>query len=153
MMSYLTPILTNPLFQLVLATVCGMAIGVEREISGKPAGVRTCSLVCVGSTLFAIASYHFSVPPDFISAADPTRIAAQIVSGIGFLGAGVILIDKGHKVVGLTTAAAVWVVAAIGMAIGFVMYKVALETTVLTIIIMFGIGAMERRFGKKANRH
>src|SRR5690242_8660028 len=100
------------LLQLGLATVCGGWIGLERELSGKPAGLRTNILICVGATLFTSLSVALS-----LGRGDPARIAAQILPGVGFIGAGTILHTRG-SVSGLTSAATIWVVAAIGMALG-----------------------------------
>jgi putative Mg2+ transporter-C (MgtC) family protein len=121
------------LLRLVLAALLGGAIGMERELRERQAGLRTHLVVCVGSALFTLVSaYGFR---DFIEAGnafakiDPTRIAAQIVTGIGFLGAGAI-IRQGLSVRGLTTAATLWLVAAIGMAVGIGYYDAALIATI-----------------------
>lgn len=103
--------------KLALATFLGGVIGWEREASGKAAGLRTNILICVGAALLTELSIHFSTIPDGVPRWDPARISAQVVSGIGFLGAGTILQSKG-TVTGLTTAATLWVVAAIGMSAG-----------------------------------
>lgn len=123
------------LFQILFAALCGLFIGFERQIHGSQAGVRTYSLVCLGSCLFGIASTHAAGAAFYQSIADPTRIAAQIVSGIGFLGAGIIFKDN-NKVHGITTAANVWVVAAIGLAIAFKMLFLPLATTILVLFIL-----------------
>jgi putative Mg2+ transporter-C (MgtC) family protein len=115
---------------LLVALGLGAAIGLEREISDKAAGLRTNILICVGSCLFMVVSKNFTG----VVGADPTRIAAQIVTGIGFLGAGAIM-HEGERVVGLTTAATTWVVAAIGMAVGVGDYSIAAFTTVLTLLV------------------
>jgi putative Mg2+ transporter-C (MgtC) family protein len=99
------------LLKLLFACLAGGLIGVEREFRDKSAGFRTLILICLGATLFTMMS------PRFAAIGDPGRIAAGIVSGIGFLGAGVILRDRG-RIMGLTTAATIWMTAAIGMAIG-----------------------------------
>ena len=104
--------------KLVVAILLGSLIGLERETHGRPAGLRTHVLVCMGSTLFTIASYVIAGPQRAVGPInDPGRLAAQIVTGIGFLGAGTI-IHQGSVVRGLTTAASIWAVAAIGIAIG-----------------------------------
>lgn len=121
--------------QILLATLCGLAIGLERQIHGSQAGLRTYSLVCLGSCLFGIVSTHASGAAYYQSVADPTRIAAQIVSGIGFLGAGIIFKDR-SRVHGLTTAANIWVTASIGLAIAFEMFVIPLVTTILVIMIL-----------------
>jgi len=116
--------------RLVTAVVLGGIIGAEREYHKRPAGVLTLPLVALGSALMTIIS--FSVP----GTPDPTRIAAGIATGIGFIGAGSILKIK-DSVRGITTAAAIWVVAALGMAAGFGMYMEAIIATALGIIIVF----------------
>src|ERR1043166_8297676 len=103
----------DDLVKLLFALVLGGLIGWEREFSDKPAGFRTITLICVGSTLFTI----FSLKIGTVSGSDSSRIAAQIVTGIGFLGAGAI-IRRGEAVSGLTTAATIWFVASIGMGVG-----------------------------------
>lgn len=119
--------------RLVLATVIGIILGVEREYVGKPAGMRTYALVTLGATVFTVISeYGFS---DSGGVVDPSRIASQIVTGIGFLGAGVIIF-RGVKVEGLTTASGLWVSAAIGMAIGAGMYIIAVSAAILAFIVM-----------------
>jgi putative Mg2+ transporter-C (MgtC) family protein len=123
------------LLRLGVAAVLGGAIGMERELRERQAGLRTHLVVCVGAALFTLVSaYGFE---DFFAATgtrtDPTRIAAQIVSGIGFLGAGAI-IRQGLSVRGLTTAASLWLVAAIGMAAGAGYYSAALITTGLALL-------------------
>ncbi|MBS3083923.1 MgtC/SapB family protein [Candidatus Pacearchaeota archaeon] len=114
--------------KLVLAVIFGFLIGVERESRNKPAGISTHSFVIAGSMVFAYLSYN-------IGAGDPARIAAQIVTGIGFIGAGMILKGNNGTVVNLTTAASIWLAAAIGMAIGFGFYFVAALCTVASIFI------------------
>src|SRR5690554_2045638 len=109
------------LIRLLLAAILGGLIGLEREISGKPAGLRTNILICVGAALLTELSLGIGLLTPERPNADPARIAAQIVSGIGFLGAGTIIQARG-SVVGLTTAATLWVVAAIGMAVGAAAY-------------------------------
>ena len=116
--------------RLVLAGVFGAAVGYERRSADKPAGLRTLSLVALGSALFTIISiFGFET-------ADQSRVAAQIVTGVGFLGAGTIL-RSGVTVSGLTTAATIWAVAAIGMAVGSGMYIASATGTVLILIILF----------------
>jgi putative Mg2+ transporter-C (MgtC) family protein len=123
--------------KLLLAFGCGAAIGLERELSDKPAGLRTNMLICVGSTLITMMSLHVALTyaTRQINIADPGRITAQIVSGIGFLGAGSIIQARG-AVHGLTTAATIWVMAGIGIAIGSGAYGPAVATTVLLLAIL-----------------
>jgi putative Mg2+ transporter-C (MgtC) family protein len=116
--------------RLVLAAVFGAAVGYERRSSDKPAGLRTLSLVAVGSALFTIISaYGFET-------ADQSRVAAQIVTGVGFLGAGTIL-RSGTSISGLTTAATIWATAAMGMAVGSGLYIAAVGGTVLMLAILY----------------
>jgi putative Mg2+ transporter-C (MgtC) family protein len=125
--------------RLGLAGVLGGAIGVERELRDREAGIRTHLLVSLGSALFTLVSaygfHEFLTSGDVVVRADPTRIAAQIVTGIGFLGAGAI-IREGLSVRGLTTAATLWIVAAIGMACGAGWYGPAVITTLFTILAL-----------------
>ncbi len=135
------PTLTWPhvLLRLVLAAALGGAIGLERELRERQAGLRTHLVVCLGSALFTIVSAYgfreFLVHGGSVVRADPTRIAAQIVSGIGFLGAGAI-IRQGLSVRGLTTAATLWLVAAIGMAAGAGYYSAALFATAAGLLTL-----------------
>jgi putative Mg2+ transporter-C (MgtC) family protein len=116
--------------RLIIACILGGFIGLERESHGRPAGLRTHILVCVGSTLIMVVSaYAF---PEFGLARDPARLAAQVVSGIGFLGAGTIM-REGANIRGLTTAASLWVVAGIGLAVGSGFYIPAVITAVLAV--------------------
>ncbi|MEM4466245.1 MAG: MgtC/SapB family protein [Nitrososphaerota archaeon] len=116
-------------FRLLIAVVLGSIIGYEREKVDKPAGLRTHMLVALGSCLFTILSlYGFP-------GSDPARIAAYVVAGIGFIGAGAILQTR-KRVIGLTTAASIWVSASIGMAVGVGFYILATITTILTYIIL-----------------
>jgi putative Mg2+ transporter-C (MgtC) family protein len=128
------------LLRLALAATLGAAIGLEREIREREAGLRTHLLVSLGSALFTITSaygFHaFLASGQSVVRADPTRIAAQIVTGIGFLGAGAI-IRQGLSVRGLTTAATLWVVAAIGLASGAGYYSAAVITTVLVLVSLW----------------
>ena len=125
------------LLQLGLAILCGGWIGFERELSGKPAGLRTNILICVGATLFTSLSFVLSE-----GRGDPARVAAQILPGVGFIGAGTILHARG-SVTGLTSAATIWVVAAIGMALGAARYVEALGATVLVMFVLWGLGRFE----------
>jgi putative Mg2+ transporter-C (MgtC) family protein len=131
---------------LLLAAVLGATIGLEREITGKEAGLRTMMLICIGSALLTELSVSMATG----SLSDATRISAAIVSGIGFLGAGVIITDRG-RVRGLTTAATIWVVAAIGIACGAGQYVEAIGTTVLVLVVLVPLRWWERRI--PASRH
>ena len=137
--------------RLILAAVFGAAIGLERERKDWTAGMRTHMLVCVGSTLMMmVSSFGFSdvLTNDKITL-DPSRVASQIISGIGFIGAGTIMFLKPATVLGLTTASGLWTVAGIGMATGGGMYFAASATTVLTLIILWGMQPIQKRFSKK----
>src|SRR5256886_11655451 len=123
--------------QVGLATLLGGAIGLERELGGKPAGLRTNIRLCSGSVLYPQVSIAMVG-----AAADPTRVAGQIVTGVGFIGAGTILHARG-AVVGLTSAATIWVVAAIGVALGSGYYAEALVTTLVVLIVLQGLGRVE----------
>ena len=131
-------------FMLLLAAVLGGAVGLERELSGKPAGFRTNLLICVGAALLTDLSVLIGGMAANPANADPGRIAAQIVSGIGFLGAGTIIQARG-AVVGLTTAATLWVVSAIGIAVGAGQYLEATGTTVLVLLALLVLGKVESR--------
>jgi len=116
--------------RLLLAAALGAIVGYQRERAGKPAGLRTHTLICVGTALFTIASiYGFS-------GASPAQVAAGIVAGIGFLGAGAIFHRGGGIVEGLTTAATIWAVAAIGLTAGAGLYLISAITTVVVLIVL-----------------
>src|SRR6202142_2280812 len=136
--------------RLVLAAALGSVIGVERERLSWAAGLRTHMLVCVGSSLIMLVSaFGFAdVLGQKNVVLDPSRIAAQVVSGIGFLGAGSILL-RGEVVRGLTTAASLWTVAAIGLAVGGGLYVEAVAATILILIILAGIKPLEERFQQR----
>jgi putative Mg2+ transporter-C (MgtC) family protein len=135
------------LMRLVIAAALGCLIGFERERLLWAAGIRTHMLVCVGSCLIMIVSaYGFaSVITENHVILDPSRIAAQVVSGIGFLGAGSIL-ARGEIVKGLTTAASIWAVAAIGLAVGGGLYLAAIASTVIILLILAGMKPLEEAY-------
>jgi len=130
--------------RLFVTLVLAIAVGCEREWHGHPAGIRTMALVGVGACLFT----GMGMETIFGARVDPTRIAAQIVTGVGFLGAGTIL-RSGGEVHGMTTAATIWVVAALGMAVGFGFYGVAIFTTALVLLTLVAIRPLEHRFFKR----
>jgi putative Mg2+ transporter-C (MgtC) family protein len=137
------------------AAVLGSAVGLDRERLEWAAGLRTHMLVCVGSALMMIVSaFGFADvlgTPNVVL--DPSRIAAQVVSGIGFLGAGTILLSRQQVVRGLTTAASLWTVAGVGLAVGGGMYLAATSATALTILILAAIKPLEKRlFGRLRHR-
>jgi len=136
--------------QLILATFLGALIGLEREIKRKEAGLQTYSLVALGTCLFTII--FFELFNSFFGKTgisfDPSRIIMAIAIGIGFIGAGVIF-RQSSGIVGLTTAAGLWVTAAIGIAIGAGLYFLAIFTTFLTFLILAGFGLLEEKILKK----
>jgi putative Mg2+ transporter-C (MgtC) family protein len=133
--------------KLIVALFCGGLIGLERELKNKSAGIKTNMLICVGSMLFTALSVMvaFDGAGENYRPGDPGRIGAQIVSGIGFLGGGAILQSKGN-VVGLTTAASIWLVAAVGMWIGVGQLELALFVTVLMVLVLVSVNLFENRF-------
>ncbi len=134
----------SSIFKLVLSMILGCVVGYERKRKGQIAGVRTFSLICMGATLAMMLSVY--VPQVYLGLknGDPSRIAAQVVSGIGFLGAGAIIQMKG-SVRGLTTAAGIWMVAAIGMAVGVGMYMISIVATALILFILLQLEQIEHR--------
>jgi putative Mg2+ transporter-C (MgtC) family protein len=132
------------------AFLCGAAIGLERQLRGKVSGVRTSTLICVGTSLF-VALGAVMAP----ERGDPTRVVGQVVTGIGFLGAGVILSRDG-KILGVTTAAVIWVLAALGALIGAGYLQAAFVGTLVTILILVGVEGLEnlweRRRGSRVSR-
>jgi putative Mg2+ transporter-C (MgtC) family protein len=139
------------LIRLLLASLFGALIGLERERKDWTAGLRTHMMVCVGSSLIMMVSaFGFS---DILGTEhvvlDPARIAAQVISGIGFIGAGTILFQKQGTIRGLTTASGLWTVAAIGLATGGGMYFAAGVTTIIALIILWALQPLERRYSKR----
>lgn len=134
---------TEHIVRLVLAMVLGGVIGLERELRDKPAGFRTIILICVGACVLTILSQIIGGPDR-----ESTRIAAQIVTGIGFLGAGAILRDRAN-VIGLTTAATIWAVAAIGMAVGFGRLPLAVLGTIVILVALFVFDVFEHWIGER----
>jgi len=119
------------ILRLLLATALGTIIGYQRERAKKPAGLRTHVLICLGAALFTVVSiYGFGV------ASDPARVAAGVVVGIGFIGAGVILHREGEIVAGLTTATTIWAVAGIGLAAGAGLYLISVVATALVLAVL-----------------
>ncbi len=127
--------LTNSMFRMVLSMMLGVIIGAERKRKGQIAGIRTFSLITMGACLAMLLSIY--VPQEYMGLknGDPGRIAAQVITGIGFLGGGAIIRAKG-SVKGLTTAAGIWISAIIGMAVGIGMYVVAVGATMLILIVL-----------------
>ena len=129
------------IIKILFAFLLGVIIGIERGITNKAVGFRTLSLVCVGSCGFTLISIHG------FKEVDTARIAAQIVTGIGFLGAGAIL-HKGYITKGLTTAAALWVTAAVGMACGTGMFILASMITLISLILLWVLKPVKKRLGQ-----
>ena len=118
--------------RLLLAAGLGAVIGFQREMAKKPAGLRTHILICLGSALFTVVSVL-----GFSGSVDPARVAAGVVTGIGFIGAGVIFRGmRGDKVMGITTAASIWVTSAIGIAAGVGLYIIAVSVTIITVLVL-----------------
>lgn len=139
-MDWTEPLTASFWIRLAVGLTCGGVIGLERQLRGKPAGMRTSMLVCLGTLFYVrlgaqLGSEH----------GDPTRVLGQVVSGIGFLGAGVIL-TRGGQVIGITSAAVMWMLAAIGSAVALDHLGAALATTALTVLILLGLNALERGF-------
>lgn len=151
MLDYINEILSNTVItpytaaiRLFISFLLGAFIGVERQFRRREAGMRTFTLICMGSTAAMLVSIWIpQTYPDFLNG-DPGRIAAQVLSGIGFLGAGAIIQSHG-SIHGLTTAACIWVMAVIGLAIGAGMYIPAIIATVLTLFVLISLEHLERR--------
>jgi putative Mg2+ transporter-C (MgtC) family protein len=139
------------IFRLIVAAILGALIGFERDIHGRAAGLRTCLLVSMGAAVFMILSEFVSSLGNRTSMSDPGRIAAQIVTGIGFLGAGTI-IKEGLTIRGLTTAASLWVVAGVGMASGAGWYMLAITVTLIALFSLVGLQYLERFYQKDSYR-
>jgi putative Mg2+ transporter-C (MgtC) family protein len=138
------------LVKLLLAVLLGGIIGFEREIAGKPAGLRTNILICIGACLLMDMSTRIGVLPSGARVGDPARIAAQVVSGVGFLGAGTIMQSQG-VVTGLTSAATICVVAAIGMTVGAGFYVEGVGARLLVTFVLAGLGNLEH-YVRRARR-
>jgi putative Mg2+ transporter-C (MgtC) family protein len=123
-----------------MALLCGGIVGLERQLRGKPAGIRTSSLICFGTAMFVHMSQGLG------ASADPTRVLGQVVTGIGFLGAGVIMTRNG-LLTGVTSAAVVWMLAAVGSAIGLGRYGAALAMATVSVAILVGVERLEHAFG------
>jgi putative Mg2+ transporter-C (MgtC) family protein len=136
--------------RLVVALVLGALLGFERLLAGKEAGMRTFGLVSVGSCLFVITGEMVLLEYG-LTGVDPLRIASSVVTGVGFIGAGLIIFQ--HELKGLTTAAALWVASAIGVAVGFQFYIIAMFTTFLTLFVCVGLWFVERYLEKQIRNH
>lgn len=138
------------IIRLSMAVFCGILVGAERSRVGKRAGMRTYALVALGAALFIVIALSVAMQYSNIFSFDPLRVASQIVVGIGFLGAGVIFVES-KMLTGLTTAAGMWVVAAIGTACGFGLYTIALYVTFLVLFIFEILWYIENKFIGKAS--
>jgi len=138
-------VLSTTIVRLVVAAILGGAIGLERQLRHKPAGLRTNMFICFGSAMFTVLSDQLAGS----MGGDHTRVAAQIIPGIGFIGAGSILHARG-SVVGLTTAATLFVVASVGMATGGGLYITAIFATIVILLALAVLGNLERRFGVRS---
>jgi putative Mg2+ transporter-C (MgtC) family protein len=123
-----------------VAILCGLIVGLERQLSGKPTGIRTSSLICLGTYIFVSVSQLIQGPN-----VDPGRIVGQVITGIGFIGAGVILTRQG-VVIGVTSASVIWVLAGIGLLIGFGKYTTSILLSVITVGILTGVNFLEATF-------
>ena len=133
------------LFNLLVSLLLGSVIGFERQMRRRDAGLRTFTLICVGSTMAMLVSIWIPQNyPDFLNG-DPGRIAAQVLTGIGFLGAGAIIQSKGG-ISGLTTAACIWLVSAVGLGVGAGLYLASAVTTALTLFVLCSLERFEKRF-------
>ena len=141
------------LLRIIFSIILGSIIGLERELTNKSAGLRTQIMVCLGSCLFTILSiYGFSTAVTLYPLGDPSRVAAQIITGIGFIGAGTVL-RQGLTVTGLTTASTLWIVAAIGMACGCGKLNIAIVSTILAVAILVLIRILEMKIMPKNLKH
>ena len=131
-----------------MAAFLGAAIGLERELSGKSAGLRTNLLICLGAAIFTIISKRL----DVVTEGSTTRIAAQIVTGVGFLGAGAVIQDR-RGVHGLTTAATIWLVASIGMACGAGFHDLAAISTLIVIVVLAGLLKLAKPLTRYMEKH
>ncbi len=148
-MTDINPLTT--LIKLVIATIMAGTIGLERGKQGRAAGMRTHILVCIGATLASVMG--FFVHDMLNGSGDPLRVAAQVISGIGFLGVGTILIKGRFQITGLTTSAGLWVVGAIGLALGAGFYSGAIITFGVTMATITLIGKLEGKLNKKYSRY
>ncbi len=140
------------LLRLMLAAACGAMVGFEREVHGRAAGLRTHMMVAVGAALTTLLGV-FNVEALEITWADPMRVGAQVISGIGFLGAGTILLKKGNsQITGLTTAAGLWLTAVVGLAVGAGFYEGGLFTAISAMLIFTTISKLESVMNSKRQR-
>ena len=152
-LAYFSFLESDIFIRIVVSVVLGSIIGLERELTNKSAGLRTQIMVCLGSCIFTILSiYGFSTAVTLYPLGDPSRVAAQIITGIGFIGAGTVL-RQGLTVTGLTTASTLWIVSAIGMACGCGQLKIAVASTILAVLVLVIIRVIERRILPRGLKH
>jgi putative Mg2+ transporter-C (MgtC) family protein len=125
---------------IITAIICGVIVGLERQLSGKPTWIRTCSLICLGTYVFVAVNQLL-----LGTSIDPGRIVGQVITGIGFIGAGVILTRQGI-VVGITSAAVIWLLAGIGVLIGFGKYFSSVFLSIITVAILLSMNFLEKTF-------
>jgi putative Mg2+ transporter-C (MgtC) family protein len=125
---------------IVTAIICGFIVGLERQLSGKPTGIRTCSLICLVTYVFVTGSQLLQG-----NNIDPGRIVGQVITGIGFIGAGVILTRQG-VVIGITSASVIWVLAGVGILIGFGKFAASILLSIITVAILSGVNLLEKTF-------
>lgn len=128
--------------KIVISILCGALVGLDRQLRGKPAGIRTSSLITLGTTIFVVLGSIYEP-----GTADRLRVLSQVVTGIGFLGAGVIMSKEG-LVTGVTSASVIWVLATIGAAVGLGYYGMAVAVTLAAIIVLVGVELLEESFQK-----
>jgi putative Mg2+ transporter-C (MgtC) family protein len=146
--------LLTMLVRVLLAAIAGGLVGLEREFHGRAAGIRTHMLVCLGAALSALIGAYLSVEMGELGInSDAQRTGAQVISGVGFLGAGTILVKKGNsRISGLTTAAGLWATAAIGLAVGYGLYEAAYVTVFVVMLAFTLVSRMEYRMTRKRQR-
>ena len=138
--------------QLLTAVVLGMLLGAERSLAGKTAGMRTYGLVSMGACLFILTSTLVLAPLSRLAAVDPLRVFEGVVTGVGFIGAGIIFL-RGATLNGLTTAAGLWIAAGIGIAVGYKLYALAVFAAVLTIFVFTAMWFLERKIRTLSQAH
>ena len=144
-MTFPEAILPLKLSAILVSLLCGFMVGLERQISGKPAGIRTNSLICLGAYCFV------AVGGIIQGTSDSTRIISQIITGIGFIGAGVIM-TREKIIIGVTSAAVIWVLAGVGILIGLDRYLAAIFLSIITVIVLAGIDLLENFFLSLQNK-
>ena len=139
--------------KLLLAMVLGGIIGTERSVLARqPAGTRTFSLVSLGSALFIVVANYVDISYVGVESFDPMHVAAGIVTGVGFIGGGII-VTRGNTVHGITTAAGLWIAAAVGMAVGFGMYTISIVASILALLVFTGMWFVEEKFKHSVLAH